>query len=250
MSMKEALSKLNATLGALETDASEATHLDTVEMKPEEFIEHVTKHIVALKTDKPEIKKARVAYLRETLANVSKNFEGPTPGAVTLTMFRHPDQIQTTKTEPGMPSQPMGTNFSQQADLPPNGTPTPPSASGVQPPMAPPSGNPFVDSGSNFAKAMTAFEKAIATLSKADDDDDTQPPAEPDAVPTQPPPGEGDTAPETPEAKKAAEAKKTEASVTKSANEPEKWPLDMTSDVGLGKAETEKDPEIFFGWDR
>lgn len=246
--MKDSLDKLKAEIAALakaDPDDSEA-----VEMTPEQFTEHLTGEIAKFKKSAGAERAARKTYL-DTIIDLAKNYEGPTPNAMAIPMFKDAAQSSHTSGPMATGDQPMGTNFSQEASLPPAGTPTPPSAGGMPPTEAGSSGAPFA--GGNFAKAIdTKLDELKALVAKATETapaapetpaaapaTDAAPVVKADDKPTETPAAAADT---------KTDAKPAEsAPVTKSASDG--WPLDMNSKVGLGKSESADLPENFFGWD-
>ena len=86
---------------------------ETLKVDPEGFIRHVTKNIAALKTDVDATRIARLKYLGECL-EVAKNFDGKTPGGISLPMFKDPGQQSTTDTS-GALGGPAGVNPAAKA---------------------------------------------------------------------------------------------------------------------------------------
>ena len=239
------MSTLNAKLDELKAELVELEKADateTVDMNPTEFAEHLVSEVAKAKAATGDERAARFKYVNE-LIDIGKNYKGPTPGAQSIPMYKDPAQSTHTTSAPSVPTtQPTGSNFSQDSNtVPPTGTPSAPSAGGMPPAEAGPSGAPFA--GGNFAKAIDAKLDEIKSLVKsATDAAGVEPPAAEDAKP------EDKTPTAKADAKPAEDAKPEDKTPTTKARDAA-WPLDMNSKVGLGKAESEEEPEHFFGWD-
>lgn len=172
----EAMSETAAPPAAAEPPAPEAKT-----MTPEEFMAYATSEVEKAAKDPAEVRKARLAHLKTNLATVAKNFEGPTPGAMAIPVFKDPGQQTTTTTEKAVPTatgQGEASNFSQNdtppavnqaGNTPPGGTmPAPNSAgsSGFETPA-----------NATFAKAVEAMAKAVATIETATASKPAEPPA-------------------------------------------------------------------------
>jgi hypothetical protein len=198
-------------------------------MDLEAFVGYASEQIEATSKDSAEVRKARLDHLRGQVAAVVKNFEGPTPGAVTVERFKSGDQKSPTSIEKPIPtSTGQGAGATNFGDAPPaavaGGVGSQPTG-GTNPDAA------AVAPGSGFATpAEATFAKALeglGTLAKT---------------------LEGITkgAPAVEPQKPAVQPQKPVEEVAKSADDL--WPLDMNSDFGMGKAEAETEPE--WGFDR
>jgi hypothetical protein len=173
----------------------------------DQIIAHVESEVEKSKADKPEIRKARLAHLKEQIALIAKNFEGPTQGAVTMAPFASPDQKTPTAPAPVATGNAAPvTNFASNQAEPTAGAGANPSAGQTLGTVAP---------GSGFADPVQAtFAKTADEVRAAADKID------PNAV---------DGKPKTEPAAPVAPVAKTTADV---------WPLDMNAkatDTDWGK---------------
>lgn len=113
--MKELLDRLGTAITKMEGDEADDASSDTdalVEMNEEKFIEHVASELEKAAAESGEIRKHRIAYVKSIVATVRKNFEGPTPGKISIPMFKSPDQQEPKTETPGSGTQSAATSFS------------------------------------------------------------------------------------------------------------------------------------------
>jgi hypothetical protein len=216
--MKDLFLRLEKAIGALAvmdsgtTDVTAETAPETVNMTVEKFVEWVTGQVELAKADAADIRKARLIHVAEQVRDVRKGFEGvtPTPGGIlAVKPFMDPGQVKTTSTTVSPGAQATDSAFAQN--------PVPPAVNGAgnTPPggMMPP---PPVTSGfSTFAKSLDSLAASI------------------DALTAQPAASEETTT----DAKEPAEDVHKGRVV---------WPMNMSSDFGMGKIEDPETPEWGF----
>lgn len=251
MALEDAIQEMDQVIKGLTDETPTPTPTpDTIEVDREGFVRHVTKHFAALKEDTAEVKTARIAYLDECLA-IAKNFEGKTPGAMKLSVFKAPEQLKTTETTVN-PSTRSSDATSHGSDTPPTGaTPKAPSGT-LTPGAAPASGAPFANAG-DFAKALDTVASQIDEMRKhvepaAKGEGDEKPAETADTAETAPKSeGEESKGDEKPETAETASEGDGEKETTEKAAPlfDDVFPLDLAEEDG------EKiDEETFFGFDK
>lgn len=220
------LDRLHKAIGALAETTEEKPAAKPSVQKSEDlkltrgqFVGFVVEQVEKAAKDTAPVRKARLAYLQKCV-EIVKNWEGPTTGAMSIPMFKDPDQLQPTVEVQGqMPaSDDQGSvspnNFAMNDAPPavagPAGT-TPPG--GDLPPTVAGSSGFASLSEATFAKALGQIEASIAK-----------------AMGTPP----------------ATETKPEPAKVTKST-EDLLWPHDMNTPFGRGDVAKADAPE--WGWD-
>lgn len=241
MSIENALARLNKSVNALAGD-------DTVDMTVEQFVAYATEQVDKAKGESGDARIARLKHLGSQIESVRKNFEGSpaTPGGILrVTQFRDPAQVRTTEKTVAAPTNATASSQFSSNDPGPTGTPSTPPG-GQMPPMT--AGGSGFDSPATatFAKSLDGLSDAIAKMAgeggDADKGDDkTQPDAKADADDAD----KGDeTDAETDDESDDDADKGDEEQVAKSTGVI--WPLDMTSDFGMGKTEDPEEPEWGF----
>jgi len=167
--VKALLDRMAKALGAL--DGSGETSPEPVKMSPEAFLAYAAEQVEKAAKDAPAVRVKRLKSLRDNVAAIAKNFEGPTPtqDAVPVVQFHDADQLDPTSEVIGSPpDQPAGaTNFAQN-DTPPNvaGAGSTPTGGELPPIVAPSSGFNSVDAAV-FAKGIEQLAGKLGALEAA-----------------------------------------------------------------------------------
>jgi hypothetical protein len=167
MSLEKNLEKLNNALSALikNEDPVEGEVPDTIEMMPDEFLEYAAEQLEKCVTDTPEQKIERIESLKKNLEEVQKNFVGPTPGAVPITVYRDKDQKVPTKKEVTPSNASAATGFSSNVTSGDREVGKGPTGQLVSTSPAPGSGFESPNNAS-FAKAFELLTKALESFNK------------------------------------------------------------------------------------
>lgn len=199
--MKEALARMMKSLEALAADdetAPPAPAPAVVKMTPENFLGYAADQVEKATKDKPEIRKARLAHLKETIATIAKNFEGQVPAELPITTFKDPEQKAPTTTDMGNPapqnqSEGLGNFAANDPGPAKNGVgSTPPGGSLPGQGDAGPAGSGAPGYPESFAKALAQITKSLEALGGAPaPTPPAAPPAAPAAAPTAPSKPEG-----------------------------------------------------------
>lgn len=247
MALEDAIQEMDQVIKGL-TDETPTPTPDTIEVDREGFVRHVTKHFAALKKDTAEVKTARIAYLDECLA-IAKNFEGSTPGAIKLSVFKAPEQLKTTETTIN-PSTRKTDATTHGSATPPTGVPPKAPSGTLVPGAAPPSGAPFANAG-DFAKALDTVASQIDEMRKH-----VEPPKEETPAAETGAEGEGE---ETPATASEGESEGESASTASEGEgesedkEPTEKAAPLFDDVfplDLAEEDEKIDEDVFFGFDK
>ena len=232
----ELLARLSKAVDTLKAPEDESAQV-------EEFLAYATDQIEKAAKEPQEKRVPRLKHLKGQIDAIAKNFEGPTPGKVTIQQYQDPAQSTHTSGEqnPSTGTQNGPTNFATNETQPQAAVGSTPTGGEVPPIVAPGSGVSTAEAAT-FAKALTGLSSAIAKMMDAP----AAPPADPAVVPPTTTPAASATIadPETTPPAVSTDA----APVAKSADpkDPLFWPLDMNSPHGRGEAES---PEPEWGFD-
>lgn len=225
------LEKNLSDLAALESGG------EVIEMSPEDFLKWVLNQVEVAKRDSDEIRKARLLHVSGQVSAVRKNFVGPTPtpsgSLLSVTMFKDPSQVATTsKTVEPTGALPNATAMSTNPL--PNGVAGGAgkvNPGGVMPPQQAGTSGFASPAMATFAKSVEHIDNALAELTGAG-----KPAVEGEA--TGKPAVEGEAAGDA-----TGDAATPVAKATRVI-----WPLDMSTDFGMGKVENPDVP--VWGFDK